>query len=79
MNNSERFLIEGYEPYRPGMPSTIPQEERDRRLRAALRLKERRSSHPYYGRRAAEARARGGEEAEMEYWLNLQGSAVLAD
>jgi hypothetical protein len=57
----------------------IPEEEMQRRRRAALRLKERRSSHPYYGRRAAEARARGGDEAEMEYWLNLQGSAVLAD
>jgi hypothetical protein len=55
MSNSKRFLIEGYVPYRPGMPSTIPQAEKDRRLRAALRLKERRSTHPYYGRRAAEA------------------------
>jgi hypothetical protein len=57
----------------------IPEEEMQRRRRAALRLKERRSSHPYYGRRVAEARARGEHEAEMEYWLNLQGSAVLAD
>jgi len=75
---STPFRID-YEPYGPGMPSTIPQEEKDRRLRAALRLKERRSSHPFYGRMAAEARERGGEEAEMQYWLNLQGSAVLAD
>lgn len=51
----------------------------NRRLRAALRLKERRQNHPWYGRRAAECRARGGEEAEMEYWLNLHGTAVLSD
>lgn len=57
----------------------IPQDERDRRLRAALRLKERRQNHPWYGKRAAECRARGGEEAEMEYWLNLHGTAVLSD
>ena len=64
---------------RPAVVRAIDAAEMARRTRAALRLKERRQNHPWYGKRAAECRARGGEEAEMENWLRLQGSAMLAD
>ena len=58
---------------------TISDEEIARRERAALRLKERLSSVPFYANRAAKCRARGGEAAERLYWQQLHGSAVLSD
>lgn len=44
------------------------------RLQAARRLREALYSVPFYANRADKARAEGGEEAELAYWLNLQGS-----
>ncbi|GAB6048444.1 hypothetical protein JCM19379_22730 [Methyloparacoccus murrellii] len=63
----------------PRRRGLISAKEKARRERAALRLKERLSSVPFYAQRAARCRARGGEEAEMLYWRQLHGSAVLSD
>ena len=49
----------------------LPQKELDRRYQAALRCRERLISIPFY----AERDKRWG----MEFWLNYQGSAALAD
>ena len=54
-----------------------PQQRAAHRLwrwQAALRLREGLCSVPFYANRAAKAFQEGGEAAEMDYWLGLQGS-----